>query len=95
MPRLHLPRTSYYLFVCDFPYNFSGIVGGLKLDVCVYIVYDHHGISFGDRPGQKLTETMGRSYQTTQSLTHCVIFMTFAQISHYVLVEVGRSPGLL
>ena len=35
MPGLHLPRTPYDLFVYDFPYDFSGIVGGYS--VCVYI----------------------------------------------------------
>ena len=31
MPQLHLPRSSYDLFVYDFPYDFFGIVGGYKL----------------------------------------------------------------
>ena len=31
MPRLHLPRSSYDLFVYDFLYDFLGIVGGYKL----------------------------------------------------------------
>ena len=31
MPRLHLLRSSYDLFVYDFPYDFFGIVGGHKL----------------------------------------------------------------
>ena len=31
MPRLHLPRSSYDLFIYDFPYDFFGIVGGYKL----------------------------------------------------------------
>ena len=31
MPRYHLPRTSYDLFIYDFPYYFSGIVDGYKL----------------------------------------------------------------
>ena len=31
MPGLHLPRSSYNLFVYDFPYDFFGIVGGYKL----------------------------------------------------------------
>ena len=31
MPRLHLPRSSYALFVYDFLYDFFGIVGGYKL----------------------------------------------------------------
>ena len=28
MPGLHFPQTPYDLFVYDFVYNFSGIVGG-------------------------------------------------------------------
>ena len=37
MPRLHLPRTSYDLFVYDFLYHFFGIVGGYKLRrVCLH-----------------------------------------------------------
>ena len=31
MPRLHLLRSSYDLFVYDFLYDFFGIVGGYKL----------------------------------------------------------------
>ena len=31
MRRLFLPRSSYDLFVYDFPYDFFGIVGGYKL----------------------------------------------------------------
>ena len=31
MPRLHLPRSLYHLFVYDFPYDFFGIVGAYKL----------------------------------------------------------------
>ena len=31
MPWLHLLRSSYDLFVCDFPFDFFGIVGGYKL----------------------------------------------------------------
>ena len=31
MPRLHMPRLWYDLFVYDFPYDFFGIVGGYKL----------------------------------------------------------------
>ena len=31
MPQLHLPRSSYDLFVYDFLYDFFGVVGGFKL----------------------------------------------------------------
>ena len=37
MPRLHLPRSSYDLFVYDFPYDVFGIVGGYKLRrICLH-----------------------------------------------------------
>ena len=44
MPRLHLPRPSYDLFVYDIPYDLFGIVGGNNYDVCVYIANDHPAI---------------------------------------------------
>ena len=47
MPRLHLLRSSYDLFVYDFLYDFFGIVGAISYDVCVYIAYDHLTISSG------------------------------------------------
>ena len=44
MPRLHLLRASYDLFVCDFPYDFFGIVGRYKLRRmclhCLRLPYD-------------------------------------------------------
>ena len=37
IPQLHLPRALYDLFVFDFRYDFSGIVGGSKLrDMCLH-----------------------------------------------------------
>ena len=58
MPRLHLLRSSYDLFVYDFPYDFFGIVGGYKLRrmclLCLRSPYDF----FGDKLGQNLTETL-------------------------------------
>ena len=60
-------------------------------DVCVYkkkIVYDHHGISFGDRPGQTLQRPYVDSMKTAQSsCSHGEIFMTSAQKSH-------NAPGM-
>ena len=52
MPQLHLPRASYDLFVYDFGMIFCGIVVALRYGVCVYILYDYSGISFGERMGQ-------------------------------------------
>ena len=37
MPRLHLLRSSYDLFVCDFPYDIFDIVEGYKLErMCLH-----------------------------------------------------------
>ena len=55
MPRLHLPRSSYDLFVYDFLYDFSAAI---SYDVCVYIAYDHFTISFGAKVEQNFTETL-------------------------------------
>ena len=62
MPPLHLPRSLYNLFVYNIPYNFFGIVGSISHNVCVYIAYNHLAISFGDKLGQKLRETLLISY---------------------------------
>ena len=61
MHRLHLPRSSYDLFVYHFLYDFFGIVGGYKLRR-VYIAYDHLTISFSDKLEQNFTETLRISY---------------------------------
>ena len=58
MPRLHLPRSSYDLFVYDFPYDFLASWAAISYDVCVYIAYDHLTISIGDKLEQNLTETL-------------------------------------
>ena len=81
MPRLHLPRSSYDLFVYDFPYDFFGIV---SYDVCVYIAriaYDHLTISFGGKLGQTLQRPCGYR-TTTASYNHRVIFTTSLYKSH-------------
>ena len=61
MPRLHLPQ-SYDLFVYEIPYDFSASYAAISYGVCVYIAYDHLAISFGDKLGQNLTETLRISY---------------------------------
>ena len=39
----------------------------LSYDVCVYILYDHPAISFGDRTGQFLQRPCGDRTETAQS----------------------------
>ena len=54
MPRLHLPRSSYNLFVYDFLYDFFGIVGGYKLRrMCLHCLRSPYDF-FGDKLGQNL-----------------------------------------
>ena len=58
MPRLHLPRLSYDLFV----YDFYGIVGGYKLRrMCLHCLRSPCDF-FRDKLGQHLTETLRISY---------------------------------
>ena len=78
LPRLHLPRSSYDLFVYDFPYDFFSIVDGYKLRrMCVYIAYDHLTISFGDKLGQILQRPCRYRMTTARlSCNHRVIFTT-------------------
>ena len=66
LPRLHLLRASYALFVNDFRYDFSGIVGCTSYDLCVYIVYNHRAISYGDKQGQ-IFKTLSH-----QTVSHCI-----------------------
>ena len=62
MPRLHLLRSLYDLFVYDFLYDFFGIVGGYKLQRmwlhCLRSPYDF----FRRQTRTKLTETLRISY---------------------------------
>ena len=70
MPRLYLPRSSYDLFVYDFLYDFSASWVAIRHDVCVYIAYDHLTISFGDKLGKNLTETLLMSYDNRKVIAH-------------------------
>ena len=72
MPRLHLPRSSYDLFVYDFLYDFFGIEG---YDVCVYISYDHLTISLGDKLGQNITETLRISYDNRKDIVQSSCYL--------------------
>ena len=63
MPGLHLLRTPYDLFVCDFPYDFSDIVGGYG--VCISLYTNNVRFlaqAFSDGLGQNYMETVRRSY---------------------------------
>ena len=83
MPRLHLLRSSYDLFVYDFPYDLFGIVGGYKLRrMCLHCLRSPYDF-FGDKLGQNLTGPCG--YRTTTarlSFNHRVIFTTSLYKSH-------------
>ena len=83
IPRLHLPRSSYDLFVYDFLYVFFVIEGGYKLwRMCLHCLR-HLTISFGDKLGQNLTETLRISYDNRKVIVnHSVIFTTSLYKSH-------------
>ena len=85
MPRLHLLRSSYDLFVYDFPYDFFHIVGGYKLRrMCLHCLRSPYDF-FGGKLGQNLTETLRIGYRTTTarlSYNHRVIFTTSLYKSH-------------
>ena len=67
MAQLHLTWASYDLFVYDFRYDFQASQVGLNYDVCVHILFDHHVISLGDKPGQHLQRPCGDRTETAQS----------------------------
>ena len=83
MPRLHLLRSSYDLFVYDFPYDFFCIVGGYKLRcMCLHCLRSPYDF-FDDKLGQNLQRPCG--YRTTTvrlSYNHRVIFTTSRYKSH-------------
>ena len=75
MPRLHLPRSSYDLFVYDFPYYFSTSYAAISYDVCGYIAYDHLAIFTGDKLGQNLTETLRISYDNRKVIVQSSCYL--------------------
>ena len=75
MPPLHLPWSSYDLFVYDFPYDFFGIVGGYRLRRMCYIAYDHLTISFGGKLGQNLTETLRVLYYNRKDIVQSSCYL--------------------
>ena len=64
MPRLHLLRSSYDLFIYDFPYDFFGIVGGYKLRRnwlhCLRSPYDFFRRQTRTKPYRDLTNIVRR-----------------------------------
>ena len=54
-------RRTIYLSTI-FSTIFSASLVAISYDVCVYITYDHLMISFGDKLGQNLSETLRISY---------------------------------
>ena len=65
MPRLHLPWASNDLYVYDFLYDFSGIVGGYKLRikcVCLHGLPSPFVLSFGTRPYRDYLNTLCYDY---------------------------------
>ena len=75
MPRLHLPRSSYDLFVYDFLYDFFGIIGSYKLRRMCYIAYDHLTISFGAQLEQNFTETLRISYDNRKVIVQSSCYL--------------------
>ena len=67
MSRLHLPQVLYNLFVYDFPYDFSGIVGGYKLP-CMCLHSFRSPCDFFQR--QTSQRPCGNRTKTTQSLCY-------------------------
>ena len=87
MPRLHLLRSSYDLFVYDIPYDFFGIVGGNKLRrMCLHCLRSPYDF-FGDKLGQNLTARLSHN--------HRVIFTTSLYKSHDVhTITLRKSQGV-
>ena len=83
IPRLHLPRSSYDLFVYDFPYNFFDIVGGYKLRrMCLHCLRSPYDF-FRRQTRTKLTETLRISYDNRKVIVQSsYIFTTSLYKSH-------------
>ena len=75
MPRLNLLRSSYDLFVYDFPYDFFGIVGGYKLRrMCLHCLRSPYDF-LGDKLGQNLTETLRISYDNRKVIVQSSCYL--------------------
>ena len=71
MPQLHLPRSSYNLFV----YDFLASLAAISYDVYVYISYNHLTIFFGDKLGQILTETLWILYDNPKVIVQSSCYL--------------------
>ena len=68
----------------------------MSYDVCVYIAYDHHTISFGDKLGQNLTETLPILYDNRKVIVQSSCYLhnlpiLIAQCPYDDLAKVARS----
>ena len=84
MPRLHLPRSLYDLFVYDFPYDFFDIVRGYKLRrICLHCLrspYDFFWRQTKTKPYRDLADFVRQPQ--SYSYNHRVIFTTSLYKSH-------------
>ena len=75
MPRLHLLRSSYNLFVYDFLYDFFGIVGGYKRRHmwlhCLQSPYDF----IRRQTRTKFTETLRISYDNCKIIVQSSCYL--------------------
>ena len=96
MPRLHLLRSSYDLFVYDFPYDFFDIVGGYKLRrMCLHCLRSPYDF-FGGKLGQNPTETLRISYDNRKVIVQSSCYLQDLPIKivrcpYDDLAEVARS----
>ena len=75
MPRLHLLRSSYDLFVYDFSYYFFGIIGGYKLRrMCLHCLRSPYDF-FGDKLGQNLTDTLRILYDNRKVIVQSSCYL--------------------
>ena len=75
MPRLHLPRSSYDLFIYDILYDFLASQAAISYYVCVYIAYDHLTISFVDKLEQNFIETLWISYDNRKVIVQSSCYL--------------------
>ena len=86
MAPLHLPGASYDLFVYDFQYYFSGIVGGSKLWCICLLSLRPPCDFFLWQIGTVLTETLQRSYRN-----HTVIMQSLCNL-HGLRTKIAQCP---
>ena len=92
MPRYHLPRASCDLFIYDFTYDFSDIVGGYKLRrVCLHC--DFFRRQMWTKPYRDLTEIVRKPHSHRAGLSSCTdgLRTEVARCPCDGLAEVARS----